>query len=100
MKINIPQDPFIQELLPEFIDTWIEDLDTQFDNLVITENEADLYRLAHTLKGSCYQFGLDDIAVLGVELMAVARNHNWELAKEYGIKLKEGFAFVKTELGA
>lgn len=99
MNINIPEDPFIRELLPEFIDTWIEDLDSQFNGLVEAQNEADLYRMAHTLKGSCFQFGLTDLGNLGVDLMAIARAHNWELAKEYGVKLKEGFAFVKKELG-
>lgn len=99
MNINIPEDPFIRELLPEFIDTWIEDLDSQFNGLVEAQNEADLYRMAHTLKGSCFQFGLTDLGNLGVELMAIARAHNWELAKVYGVKLKEGFTFVKKELG-
>lgn len=98
MIINIPDDPFILELLPEFIDTWITDLDEQYDKLVNEENEADLYRLAHTLKGSCFQFGLDDLAKLGVELMSIARAHDWAKAMEYGISLKSGFAEVKKIL--
>ena len=98
MNINIPDDPFILELLPEFIDTWIVDLDEQFDKLVIDKNEADLYRLAHTLKGSCFQFGLDDLANLGVELMAITRAHDWDKAMEYGVSLKSGFAEVKNIL--
>jgi hypothetical protein len=99
MNINIPDDPFILELLPEFIDTWITDLDEQYDKLVIDQNEADLYRLAHTLKGSCYQFGIDDLAKLGIELMAIARAHDWEKASQYGTNLKAGFLEVKQQLG-
>lgn len=99
MNINIPNDPFILELLPEFIDTWITDLDEQFNKLVTDQNEADLYRMAHTLKGSCFQFGLDDLGNLGVELMAIARAHDWEKASQYGITLKAGFEEVKQHLG-
>lgn len=28
--MKLPEDPFIRELLPEFLDTWIQDLDEQF----------------------------------------------------------------------
>lgn len=96
--MNIPDDPVIQELIGEFVDTWIMDLDEQFTDLIEQKNDQDLYRLAHTLKGSCYQFGLDEIAVLGIELMGHAKNKDFETAATFEKPLKDGFAEVKKML--
>jgi len=96
--LKIPEDPFIRELLPEFVDSWISDLDEQYPRYMAEKNDKDLYRLAHTLKGSCYQFGLDDIAVLGVELMGVVKSEDWEKAATYEQPLKDGFRTVKEFL--
>lgn len=93
--MNIPDDPFIIELIPEFVDTWIKDLDEQFDKYLNEKNDQDLYRLAHTLKGSCFQFGLDEIANLGIELMGYCKEKDWEKASEMGPKLKESFRDVQ-----
>lgn len=79
--MKIPDDPFIQELLPEFVDTWISDIDENYSKFIDEQNASELYRLAHTLKGSCFQFGLDEIANLGIELMGYAKENNWEKAK-------------------
>jgi hypothetical protein len=78
--LKLPEDPFVRELLPEFIDTWINDINLQLEMLVSYRNEEDLYRFGHTLKGSCLQFGLDDIAALGIELMGYAKEQEWEKA--------------------
>ena len=83
----MPEDPFVRELLPEFIETWVEDINAQLKQLIESKNENDLYRFGHTLKGSCFQFGLDDTAQLGIELMGYARAHDWEKAKEMEAKL-------------
>lgn len=96
--MNIPQDPVILELIEEFVDTWIVDIDNDFKRLVETKNSDDLYRLAHTLKGSCFQFGLDEIAHLGIELMDKAKAKEWDLALEYEQPLREKFAEVKSFL--
>lgn len=96
--MNIPNDPVILELIEEFVDTWIVDIDNDFKRLVETKNSDDLYRLAHTLKGSCFQFGLDDIAHLGIELMDKAKAKEWDLALEYEQPLREKFAEVKSFL--
>lgn len=98
MDLVLPEDPFILELFPEFIDTWISDMDEVYDNYVNSENETELYRLAHTLKGSCLQFGLIELGNMGIELMAIARAHDWEKAKEYGVVLKSSFKEVKNKL--
>ncbi|MBS1537281.1 MAG: Hpt domain-containing protein [Bacteroidetes bacterium] len=75
--MKLPDDPFILELLPEFLDTWIEDLNGQYLILVQTKNEQELYRMGHTIKGSCAQFGLEDVSKMGIELMGFARAHEW-----------------------
>ena len=94
-KLKIPEDPFVKELLPEFVEQWINDISNQFDGLIETENEDDLYRMAHTLKGSCFQFGLDELAEIGIELMTHSREHNWEKAKEVKDRLLQGFKDTK-----
>lgn len=93
--MNIPDDPVIQELIGEFVDTWISDLDEQFNDLIEQKNDQDLYRMAHTLKGSCYQFGLDELAELGIELMGYAKEKDFEKAASFEKPLKDGFAEVK-----
>ncbi len=92
--MKLPDDPFILELLPEFVDTWIADIDEQYSKLVDEKNSQDLYRLAHTLKGSCFQFGLDDIANLGIELMGCAKEGNWDKA----LSLKEPIRNLFVEM--
>lgn len=94
--MNIPNDPVIQELIEEFVETWIEDLNKDFANLVESKNSEDLYRLAHTLKGSCFQFGLDEIAEMGIKLMDVAKAKDWDEAKNYEDPLKNKFLEVKA----
>jgi hypothetical protein len=96
--VVLPEDPFIRELLPEFIDTWIEDLEHQFAPAIENRNSQDLYRLGHTLKGSCFQFGLDQIANMGIELMGYAKEENWDLALILVPKIKSEFSTVKIEI--
>ncbi len=96
--MKLPEDPFVRELLPEFVDSWINDLNEQFQPLVEQKKGDDLYRLAHTLKGSCFQFGLDDIAEMGIELMNYAKDRDWEKAVEMEKQLKDSFQKVKEFL--
>ncbi|MCX6156162.1 MAG: Hpt domain-containing protein [Candidatus Kapabacteria bacterium] len=100
--MKLPEDAFVLELLPEFIDQWLIDIDEQYDELINTKNDADLYRLAHTLKGSCLQFSLDDIAALGIQLQGISKALSWDEAIEMKSKLvnkfKEAREFI-TSLG-
>lgn len=96
--MKIPEDPFVKELLPEFVDSWIDDIESQFSDLVEKKNSDDLYRMAHTLKGSCFQFGLDEIAQLGIELMGYAKNKEWDKSVVLKEKLIESFIEVKEFL--
>ena len=78
--MQLPDDTFVLELLPEFISTWIRDIKAKLKPLAEEKNENDLYRLGHTIKGSCFQFGLPHIAEFGIELMGYARAHDWDSA--------------------
>lgn len=95
-NVKIPEDPFIVELLPEFIDTWIEDVNNQLPALLKTQNPDELYRFGHTLKGSCFQFGLDEVAELGIKLMGYSKEGNWVEAAALEPILKKTFSEVKV----
>jgi HPt (histidine-containing phosphotransfer) domain-containing protein len=96
--MKLPEDPFILELLPEFVDTWIVDLDEQYHKFLLEKNNDELYRLAHTIKGSCFQFGLDHIAQIGLDIMAALKENNWEKAAECEQPMKDAFAEAKIYL--
>lgn len=98
MEVKIPDDPFVRELLPEFVDSWISDIETQFGPLIKNKNSDDLYRLAHTLKGSCFQFGLDEIANMGIELMGYAKEKNWQKASDMEKNIMKHLNEVKVFL--
>ncbi len=94
----LPEDPFIRELLPEFIDTWLEDLDNQFAPAISGRNTGELYRLGHTLKGSCFQFSLDQIAQMGIDLMAYSKADDWDSALALLPRIKQEFLTMKEEV--
>jgi len=94
--MQLPEDPFIRELLPEFIDDWINQLNENFDQYVADSNFNEMYRLGHTLKGSCLQFGLDDMAVIGVEMMAECKEMKMEDIIPMKEKLLSMFTNVKS----
>lgn len=100
--MELPDDPFVLELLPEFIATWIRDIKAKMIPLAQEHNEDDLYRFGHTIKGSCFQFGLPHIAQFGIELMGYARAHDWESAIQMEPRVIEALEtsrqFVKENL--
>lgn len=93
--MNIPEDPFVRELLPEFVDTWISDIENQFPIMISSQNGDDVYRFGHTLKGSCFQFGLEEIAHLGIELMGLAKNKQWDEAVNIVSQIRIKFLDMK-----
>ncbi len=98
--MEFSDDPYVLELLPEFVDTWLDDISTQMSVLIESNNGDDLYRMGHTLKGSCLQFGLEKIAALGIELMGYAKERKWEAAKLLESKLLSEFDRIKKELSS
>ncbi|MCO5250481.1 MAG: Hpt domain-containing protein [Candidatus Kapabacteria bacterium] len=97
-NLNIPEDPFVRELLPEFVDTWIDDLKSQYKKLIDEQKSEELYRMAHTLKGSCYQFGMNEVGDLGIQIMGFAKEKNWEKAAEMEPILISHFEKLKEYL--
>lgn len=96
--MEFSNDPYVRELLPEFVDTWLFDLDSKFKSLIEAKASDDLYRFGHTLKGSCFQFGLDNIAQLGIELMDYAKKNDWVKASQMENKIRMALLEVKQHL--
>lgn len=96
--MQIPEDPFIRELLPEFIDDWIDQIHHNFDDLVNTKNFEDMYRMGHTLKGSCLQFGLDEMAAIGIDIMSLCKEKQMDKIVPMKDKLLSTFEYVKSIL--
>jgi len=93
--MKMPEDPFILELLPEFFETWMNDLDNQLPTIMKERDVKELYRFGHTLKGSCFQFGLVETAQLGIELMGTSKEENWDKASELEKKIRQSFNEMK-----
>jgi HPt (histidine-containing phosphotransfer) domain-containing protein len=96
--MQIPEDPFIRELLPEFIDDWIDQIGQNFDGYVQANNFEDMYRMGHTLKGSCLQFGLDEMAAIGIEIMSLCKDQQMDKIVPMKEKLLSTFNYVKSIL--
>ncbi|MBX3045335.1 MAG: Hpt domain-containing protein [Candidatus Kapabacteria bacterium] len=97
--MNLPEDPFIRELIPEFVETWINDLNDYYT--YEANNQTDeLYRMAHTIKGSCYQFGFNDLGDMGIELMGYAKANDWTRSKPLYEKIKSRFNEINDYLNS
>ncbi len=94
--MKLPDDPIILELLPEFVDDWLQQIDERYTALIDNRSTNDLYRLGHTLKGSCFQFGLDEIARQGIALMDHAKEGRWEEAAALKIPIQKEFMRIKA----
>jgi chemotaxis protein histidine kinase CheA len=81
--MQLPTDPTILEFYEEFVDSWITDVNEQFDAFVESKNVTDFFRFAHTLKGSGYQFEITALGDTGIELMVLIREENWEKIVPY-----------------
>lgn len=95
--MKLPEDPFVLELLPEFVETWLADIDNYVD-YEAGQQVDELYRMAHTLKGSCYQFGLNDLGDLGIELMGYAKIPDWDKSRVLQKRIKERFIEINDFL--
>jgi len=96
--MKLPTDPILLELMPELIETWLEDLDQKFDLYYENLDTKEMYRLAHTIKGSCLQFSLDEIAQVGIEMLQKVKNSEWDLIYPYKQKLIDMFHDVQKTL--
>lgn len=101
--MKMPDDPIILEFLPEFIEDWQQQIKEKFDPYVAEKNTDDMYRLGHTLKGTCFQFGLDHVAEMGIELMEHVKKEDWSSIIPMQSRLLDAFQeaqkFVESHLG-
>ncbi|GBD07165.1 hypothetical protein HRbin21_00981 [bacterium HR21] len=95
--MQLPDDPVLRELLPEFLQTWQHDA-VRILEAAQSHNEAELYRLGHTLKGTCLQFGLTELAELGIQLMECARTRAWDEVASLYEQILSGFRAVEQLL--
>jgi HPt (histidine-containing phosphotransfer) domain-containing protein len=95
--ITLPEDPFIRELLPEFVESWIEEIQRAAP-MARAKNKEDLYRLGHTLKGSAAQFCLPELSQLGIQLMGYAKNAEWEQAIALSELIRQQFIAINNWL--
>jgi len=96
--MTLPDDPFIIELLPEFLDTWINDVAYEFPKIIQRHDKDEVYRFGHTLKGSCFQFGLPETAELGVELMDYAKAGDWSNIELMQPRILKSFVDSKRQI--
>ncbi len=98
--MKLPSDPFVLELLPEFIEDWLEKLSDEFDPAMNEKDSETLYRIAHTIKGSSFQFGFDELGNLGITMMEQVNNSDWEDLEQnkefFRIKLIEIQEYLKN----
>ncbi len=101
--MKMPSDPIILEFLPEFVEDWQQQIKEKFGPYMADKNTDDMYRLGHTLKGTCFQFGLDHIAEMGIELMELVKKEDWERIQPMESKLMDAFVeaqkFVESHSG-
>ncbi len=93
--MKLPDDPLVLELLPEFIEDWLEQLDNEFNELFDKKDKDGLYRLSHTMKGSSYQFGFQDLGDKGVEMMEQVKEEKWDDLKANKEAAKKRFLEIK-----
>ncbi|MCS6808572.1 MAG: Hpt domain-containing protein [Bacteroidota bacterium] len=98
--MTLPEDPIVLELLPEFILDWLQQIEAEFHDILEAQDEQRLYRLGHTLKGSCLQFGLETAAQLGITLMEHSKSQNWEAARAMYEPIRNYFLEAQTVLQA
>lgn len=96
--MKLTTDPILLELMPELIETWIDDINQKFDILFESRNNSEMYRLAHTIKGSCLQFSLDEIGQVGIEMLQKVKNNDWDSIYPYKKRLLDMFYEVKVML--
>ncbi len=80
--MQLPDDPILLDLVPDFVVSWTSDVQTVLPALVAERNTDELYRFGHTLKGSARQFGFSELADCGSEIMQVARQARWDTLSE------------------
>lgn len=78
---TLPTDPVLADLVPEFIEQWLNDLTVNWQDLRQRGDIDDFRRFGHTIKGSFLQFGFKELSGVGKEIMHDADNEDWDAAE-------------------
>ena len=96
--MKLPEDPIILELLPDFVLSWTKDIETRLEEFAKAENEYELYRFGHTLKGSSRQFGVEHLSEYGSKIQECAKTHQWAAAAELKNEILQSLQELKLNL--
>lgn len=86
---NLPTDPILADLLPDFAAQWLNDLTVTWASLNAAKDAEGLRRFGHTIKGSFLQFGFRDMSVAGKNIMQCAESNDWQGAEAYVLALQQ-----------
>ena len=78
---TLPTDPVLADLVPEFIEQWLNDLTVNWQDIRRRGDLDDFRRFGHTIKGSFLQFGFKELSSVGKEIMNDADAEDWEAAQ-------------------
>jgi hypothetical protein len=78
---QLPTDGVLAELIPEFLQSWMHDIRTEWPLIVASANKEDFRRFGHTIKGSFLQFGLPSLAQVGRDIMEDSETENYAVAQ-------------------
>jgi chemotaxis protein histidine kinase CheA len=98
--MQLPDDPILRELAPEFCISWRNDMATILPRIIAERNQAELYRFGHTLKGSARQFGFAEMADCGTELMMLASSGAWDAVSETIVHINAMLETLESHLRA
>ncbi|GIV56095.1 MAG: hypothetical protein KatS3mg040_0863 [Candidatus Kapaibacterium sp.] len=98
--MQLPDDPILRELAPEFCVSWRNDLGIVLPNIVATQNQSELYCFGHTLKGSARQFGFTELADCGAELMQHASLGAWDAVPDTVARISALLESLESHLRA
>ena len=77
---ELPTDPILQDLIPDFIEQWLNDLTVTWAGIKDRGDQEEFKRFGHTIKGSFLQFGFRDLSAVGKQIMADSEEANWDEA--------------------
>lgn len=93
--MKLPNDDIILELLPEFLDSWLHDMQYVLPQLISEKNGADLRRFGHTLKGSAAQFGFEELRDMGIKMMSYAELNDFDSAEDFARSIVQHLLEIK-----
>ncbi len=89
------------DLIVELLDMFVEDGEMYLQQIQDFDEQADLLRAVHTLKGTAGQIGASQLEALGQETEKIARDaERWEETRTHIPILRKEFEKVCVEIAA